>query len=44
MLAYATLLQLQASYDELLTVIAGWLSNRTGQPWDAEHVLGAEVW
>ncbi len=44
MLAYATLLRLEASYHDLLAIVAEWLSNRTGQQWDAERVLGAEVW
>lgn len=44
MLAYATLLQLQAGFDDLLAIVADWLSNRTGQAWDAQGVLGAELW
>ena len=44
MLAYATLLQLQSCEHDLLSIVAEWLSNRTGQLWDAESVIGAQVW
>lgn len=44
MLAYATLLQMQARFPDLLAIVADWLSARTGQSWDAAGVLGAEVW
>lgn len=44
MLAYATLLQLQAREHDLLAIVAEWLSIRTGQSWDAESVIGAQVW
>lgn len=44
MLAYATLLHLQARFPDLLAIVAEWLSARTNQPWNARRVLDAAVW
>ncbi len=44
MLAYATLLQLQARYHDLLAIMADWLSARTQQHWSARRLLEADVW
>jgi hypothetical protein len=44
MLAFATLLHLQAPFHDLLVIVAEWLSGRTGQVWNAQQVLEAELW
>lgn len=44
MLAYATLLLLQARYPDLLAIVAEWLSTRTQQHWNARRLLKPEVW
>lgn len=39
MLVYANALTLEARVPELLTIVAGWLSDRVGQPWNARRLL-----
>lgn len=44
MLAYATLLSLQARFPDLMTITAEWLSTRTDQHWSARRLLEATEW